>query len=163
MAVLLGYKFIGVKDTQGRFAKLHGSYVRALRNIVQVESRRLTQMLRQAAPRGETAEFWRGFKYRTKLLGKGRVSAEVYYEGKKAFLVDILEKGARKHPIVARNVSALRFYWERGPRGPGIYFYKSVRHPGVKGTRFIAKAVEQWYPTAMTHFYQRAKVVTQTV
>jgi len=32
--------------------------------------------------------------------------------------------------LQAKKGYPLRFYWEHGPYGPGIYFFWSVRHPG---------------------------------
>lgn len=40
------------------------------------------------------------------------------------------DKGARPHVIRARRAKVLRFYWERGPAGPGIYRFPKVNHPG---------------------------------
>lgn len=34
------------------------------------------------------------------------------------------------HIIFAVYAKSLRFWWENGPVGPGIYAYKWVRHPG---------------------------------
>jgi hypothetical protein len=40
----------------------------------------------------------------------------------------------------------LRFYWEKGPRGPGVYFYWSVNHPGTDPDPFIDLAIESAWP-----------------
>ena len=44
----------------------------------------------------------------------------------------------------------LKFHWERGPRGPGIYHYWAVSHPGFKGgdwlervKKFMSQSVER--------------------
>lgn len=36
----------------------------------------------------------------------------------------------------------LRFYWDRGPRGPGIYFFWAVKHPGFEGGDWADRAMK---------------------
>ena len=60
------------------------------------------------------------------------------------------DTGSKPHRIVARRARALRFFWERGPRGPGVYFYRSVHHPGTKGTGWFTKEM----PTRWLHALQ---------
>ena len=36
----------------------------------------------------------------------------------------------------------LRFYWEQGPRGPGMYFYWAVQHPGFKGGDWVERMMK---------------------
>lgn len=43
--------------------------------------------------------------------------------------------------IRPRRASALRFYWLRGPRGPGVYAYRSVR--GQPPQEWFAKPMRQ--------------------
>jgi hypothetical protein len=47
-----------------------------------------------------------------------------------------VEYGTRPHAIVARRASALRFFWRKGPAGPGTYFYRRVWHPGTRPYKF---------------------------
>lgn len=49
------------------------------------------------------------------------------------------------HIIRAVNAPMLRFWWDRGPQGPGIYHYLWVRHPGTRGQRwFASRNAERW-------------------
>ena len=32
----------------------------------------------------------------------------------------------------------LRFWWDRGPGGPDIYYFFRVNHPGTRGQRWFA-------------------------
>lgn len=48
-----------------------------------------------------------------------------------------LEKGTRPHVIVARNASALFFFWDKLGRNVS---FKSVNHPGFRGIQYAANA-----------------------
>jgi hypothetical protein len=49
-------------------------------------------------------------------------------------------EGAKDHPITARRVQLLRFYWER----EGVHFVgKKVRHPGNKGNEYLWRPLKQ--------------------
>ena len=48
------------------------------------------------------------------------------------YMLFTVPPGTRPHLIRAKRAKALRFYWEKGPRGPGIYFFRQVMHPGYK-------------------------------
>lgn len=52
-----------------------------------------------------------------------------------------VEEGTPPHDIVARNASALAFYWANGPDGPGTYFFRKIKHPGTKGVHFMRDAL----------------------
>ena len=55
-----------------------------------------------------------------------------------------VEYGTKKHPIslmeegggTSTRGKALRFFWKKGPNGPGIYFFKKVNHPGTRPYKF---------------------------
>ncbi len=51
----------------------------------------------------------------------GRISAPVIQ-------AKTTDQGSPPHPIEGRPL--LRFWWPNGPRGPRIYFYRFVNHPG---------------------------------
>lgn len=46
--------------------------------------------------------------------------------------------GARPHQIVPRNAQVLAFEWPK--RGPGVFFFKAVNHPGNKPHPFLTEA-----------------------
>jgi hypothetical protein len=55
----------------------------------------------------------------------------------------VLERGSRPHVIRARRASVLAFYWDRGPRGPGMYFYPRVHHPGTRPYNILRDGVRR--------------------
>lgn len=49
------------------------------------------------------------------------------------------------HIITAVNAPVLRFFWEDGPAGPGVYHYRFVHHPGTRGQRwFASQNADRW-------------------
>lgn len=60
-----------------------------------------------------------------------------------------LTRGTRAHEIRPKGPGyPLRFYWAKGPKGPGVYHFMRVWHPGTRGKPFIASAYRQWKPEA---------------
>ena len=53
-------------------------------------------------------------------------------------------RGTRSHVIRPVRRKALRFYWEKGQFGPGIYFFMKVNHPGTQPNRYLDRALHQW-------------------
>lgn len=53
------------------------------------------------------------------------------------------------HLIFAVFAKSLRFWWEDGPDGPGIYNYKWVRHPGTHGQHWFADKNEARFNDAL--------------
>ena len=162
MAKLLEIETVGLRDAKGRFAKIKPGLVSALRDTHREEGKAMVRSLQAYAPK-KTGEFAKGFAYMTRQTGPTGFETIIYYRGKKAFLIPILELGSRSHAIVAKRAKALRFYWERGPEGPGIYFYKSVQHPGTQPTFFISKAIGARYDPMERNFYRRVVKVTSYV
>lgn len=46
-----------------------------------------------------------------------------------------VHEGTKPHIIRARNANVLAFYWPA--KGTGMFFFKSVNHPGYKGNKFL--------------------------
>jgi hypothetical protein len=44
-------------------------------------------------------------------------------------------------PHVIQGNPTLAFNWDNGPNGPGLYFFKSVQHPGTKPVPFLARNI----------------------
>jgi hypothetical protein len=57
---------------------------------------------------------------------------------------DWTDKGAQPHPIVPVNAPFLRFFWDNGPRGAGVYSFLEVFHPGQVGTGWFSDKVLVW-------------------
>lgn len=66
--------------------------------------------------------------------------------------------GKPKYPITPKRGRALRFEWKPTKKGrreaagrgkrkqPNIFYFKKVMHPGIKGTRWLVKAVVKVLP-----------------
>lgn len=52
--------------------------------------------------------------------------------------------GTAPHEIRAVNASALRFFWENGPNGAGVYYFQHVNHPGFEGTHWFDDVADRW-------------------
>lgn len=154
---MLRMEVLGYRDVAGRYAKRTEALQGELRDMVRTEARALLEALRFYAPK-KTGKFARGLGYRTDER-PGGVTATFYAGGPHAFLLPIFIHGSKAHPIVARRAQALRFFWERGPRGPGIYYYKSVWHPGTDPNPFVAQALDSREPHFDYNLYRMARKV----
>ena len=75
----------------------------------------------------------------------------------------ILE-GTKAHPITPKGPGyPLRFFWQNGPRGAGIYHYFSVWHPGTKPNRFIGRALFRWLPGARVLLREISQSYTRVI
>lgn len=57
---------------------------------------------------------------------------------------DFTDLGTSPHPILPVNAAYLRFYWEDGPNGSGVYTFDQVFHPGNEGTSWFSDKVDLW-------------------
>lgn len=128
----------------GRYAKRSDALARNLRNKVRDLSRSMVKTLQYYAPE-DTGEFSRGIAYRTSETTRG-VQTEFYVRGEHAHLLMIIQMGSRAHWIESHGDYPLRFFWENGPNGPGIYRFKRVWHPGTIPNPFVSLAVDTMSP-----------------
>ena len=110
------------------------------RRLLREERRELQKALRDEAPKGKTGKFARSIRAMVyDDPATGMTILEAYVPPDMADLNRWIIGGTRPHRI-PRGGSAeqmakgypLRFYWENGPNGPGIYYFWSVWHPGTK-------------------------------
>ncbi len=127
----------------GRFARAEKDLLESKRGKMRFQGARLVKLLREEAPSRTGA-------FAAKIRQRAFVQAEAvgFKIGMPQPLADFITKGTRSHPIVARRAKMLRFFWDQGPKGPGIYYFFSVNHPGTKANRFIGRAVRRWKPGA---------------
>ena len=117
---------------------------------------------RDEAPR-DTGAFADGLKVRhaVQSMGSGLDQFEIRSTGPHATvgnglsLWQLITRGTQPHVIPRGGAPAqmakgypLSFYWGNGPRGPGLYHYWSVNHPGTKPNRFVDRALDRWRPEA---------------
>ncbi|MBN2005810.1 MAG: HK97 gp10 family phage protein [Anaerolineae bacterium] len=148
MAKFLALEASGYRDALGRMAKRVDALQQRKRETLRAIGRELTVALQEAAPQ-ESGELSKGIRFRTDERG-AETRLTFYVGGPHAFLLDFIRKGTRPHVIPTGGAAAqmakgypLRFYWPKGPRGPGIYFYWSVRHPGTKPNDFVQRVLDE--------------------
>jgi len=111
----------------------------------------VTDTLREATPRdsGETADAVRGSLRRN---GDGHVGTVRF--GKRAYIVNFLTRGTRRHRINPRTGRL-----ERSKRAaldiPGVGFRGSAEHPGTDANPFVAETDSKVQPE-LARIYDRA-------
>lgn len=84
-----------------------------------------------------------------RVRGQFRVDSTV---GSRMRYALVVHKGARKHRIRPKTKRMLSFYWDKAPahlvtqHGPykGKVLLYSVRHPGMRGTRYLTVPLLYW-------------------
>lgn len=149
--IALTFEAAGYRDAQGRFAKRSEGLVRQQREMVREQSRLMVATLREEAPK-KTGVFAEGIAYRTSVTSEGARSA-IYVRGEHAHLLNWIVGGTKPHEIPKGGSAAqmakgypLRFFWEKGPRGPDVYYFWSVQHPGTKPDDFTQRALDRRWP-----------------
>lgn len=59
------------------------------------------------------------------------------------------EEDTAPHLIFASASKVLRFWWDNGPGGPGIYNLRFVRHPGTHGQHWFASQNQTRWQSAL--------------
>ena len=113
---------------------------RLRRNIMRGGMRAAVAIIRKAAranaPVGRTGNLRRSIRVSTRAFRDGWVEGTVKAGGKLAYYANIVEVGAKAHPIrVTRAANALNL--------GGRALVKSVQHPGFQGRRYMERAAKQ--------------------
>jgi len=129
----------------GRMTKRTDALAETRRDLARDAGRAMIKQLKIHAPR-KTGKFAEGLFYRTYDTGD-KIEVRFYSGGEHAHLLPFLAYGTADHIIPTGGGAAqkakgypLRFFWEKGPRGPGMYAYWSVHHPGTNAHPFIGYA-----------------------
>lgn len=165
--IALRYQAEGYRDVQGRFSRRTEQLARMQRDLARDEGREMVRALREAAPE-KTGKFKEGIHYRTDVRHDG-TTVTVYVRGEHAFLLPLLTEGTRPHQIPKGGSAEqmakgypLRFYWEKGPKGAGIYHFWSVQHPGFPPQFFVARVIEQRLPHMRRNLQSVARRIAYT-
>ena len=141
-----------LRDLAGRFAVATNELAEARRPIMREQGRRFKELLQDEAPKGRTGKFARGIQFRTFVKGGGvGFTASVPQPLGKWLIHGTGLYGPKKskYPITPKGPGyPLKFFWERGPHGPGVYFFMRVMHPGIKPNPFPGRAYRRWLPGA---------------
>ena len=141
----LTFEAAGYRDTLGRFTRRTEELEKVRRDLVREGGAITVKQLKIHAPR-KTGKFAAGLFYRTYDFGD-TAEARFYAGGEHGYLLPFLAFGTADHIIPTGGSAAqkhkgypLRFFWEKGPRGAGIYSYWQVHHPGTNAHPFIGYA-----------------------
>jgi len=134
--------------TRRRVANAQRQTEEGLRQMLSRERIAMQRALREEAPKGPNGKFARSIRTLLHKDTSGRWVLEGFVPEDLAWLNAIIIKGSRPHRIPTGGAAAqmakgypLRFYWENGPNGPGIYYYWTVWHPGTKPNPYPNRAM----------------------
>jgi hypothetical protein len=132
--------------------KAHGQLDKYRRQMFTKERRTLQKELRAQAPK-KTGAFSRSIRAFTYETPDGMSHLEAHVDDRYTDLLGWIVNGTRAHEIPTGGAPAqmakgypLRFYWEHGPNGPGVYYYWRVWHPGTKPNNFPNRALRARLP-----------------
>ena len=130
------------RDLQGRFTGANSELLNVRRDLMRDEGRRMVSFAQEEAPE-RTGEFKRRIGFRS-FAEADAVGFRVHMPQP---LGTFIQEGTVRHRIpLGTGGKVLRFFWEDGPQGPGIYFFKWVDHPGTAANPFMARAYKKWRP-----------------
>ena len=140
----LSFEALGYRDAQGRITRRTEVLEQERRAMMRRAGRTMTGALKDEAPKREGL-FAAGIYYRT--YDRGHTSeVRFYVRGEHAFLLPMIVGGTKPHVIRPRGDYPLRFYWEKGPSGPGEYRFMHVNHPGTQPNAFPERAYQRVGP-----------------
>ncbi|RJX17540.1 MAG: hypothetical protein C4575_12925 [Desulforudis sp.] len=133
------------RDILGRFTKADKGLLEDKREGMRNLGRRWVAIAREEAPLGKTGKFRKSIGYRTNQSGQTVGFSTFSAKPLGRWIIE----GTPAHGIWTRRAfGVLRFFWEKGFNGPGIYFFRSVTHPGTKPNPFHERATDRWMPEA---------------
>lgn len=130
-----------LRDIAGRFAKAKDEHQRLAVEQMKFLGRTFVGLEQSEAPK-RTLKFASGIRFFPFVDGD-TVGFKAISPGP---LGDYIKFGTRPHEI--RGNPMLKFFWDTGPRGAGVYFFRSVHHPGTKPNPYHERAFEKWEPIA---------------
>jgi len=158
--IRMTFEQVGAENARQRWSDRWIALQRERRTMIETETHRLLGFVREEAPR-KTGVFAAGIRSNVTESFTRDLSATIQSFGEHSYLEPFITKGTRAHEIPTGGAAAqmakgypLRFYWEKGPRGPGIYYYWRVWHPGTKPNDFVGRALRRWRPWATRRMKQ---------
>lgn len=129
--------------------------------MMYAERRAMQKELRKEAPKrtGAFAKGIRGLAFEDPATS--RLTLEFTVSGEHAYLLPWIVSGTRPHLIPLGGSAEmlfkgypLRFWWEKGPRGPDIYRFWHVHHPGTKPDDFGGRAFATRRPHMVKNLHE---------
>jgi len=134
------------RDISGRYVKASDGLLESKRTEMRREGRRFVELAREEAPK-KTGRFADGIRFRTFIKGESVGFAVTTPQPLGRFIT----LGTKKH-FIPKDIrppgKPLAFNWAKGPKGPGMYFFYRVLHPGTKPNKFMGRAYRRWLPGA---------------
>jgi len=119
------------------FSDLKAEVVRASRQRADLATRRMTNDLKNGAPK-VTGDLARKTGVEVTSASSNRITAEARSDTPYA---EFVIQGTRPHVIRAKRGSALRFNW---PKAGGIVYFAKVNHPGNAPNPFFKQVIGRW-------------------
>lgn len=153
----------GYSDAYHKMVQRRDNTSKIAREHAREAGRTMITALRRTAPR-KTGKFAAGLFYRT-YEREGGYEIRFYAGGEHGYVLPFLLYGTADH-IIPKGGSAaqmakgypLRFFWAKGPKGPGTYRYWSVHHPGTNPSPFVGQARTEAAPLIREELRQIVKL-----
>jgi len=156
----LTFERTDIAGLSDRFGRRNRALEQSRRSVVISLGQEFEAKLRQAAPK-KTGLFAAGIQARVTEDWGEMTGLQIESTGDHAVvglgrglrhleLWTLIREGTRPHEIPRGGAAAqlatgypLSFYWENGPRGPGVYHYWRVWHPGTKPNNFVERVLSE--------------------
>ena len=119
----------------GKFAKATKELKKDRRNALRQIGQKYVSVARQEAPK-KSGKYRKSIRFRTGTQGDNIILTTSSAQPLGKWIIE----GTKAHTIVAKAGKVLAFYWKKGFKGPGMYFFRSVRHPGTKPNPYHKRA-----------------------
>ena len=123
------------RAVSGKFVRANKELKKERRVALQSIGRRYIPIAQQEAP-VKSGKFRKSLRFRTAMQGDNVVLTTSSLQPLGKWIIE----GTKRHRIVAKRAKVLAFFWLKGPSGPGMYFYRSVNHPGTKPNPYHERA-----------------------
>lgn len=127
------------RSLSGRFVKASEEVFASHREAIQELGETFTRFAREEAP-SKSGKFRRSISV-TYSNDQRTMSFRTHHSEP---LGSWIIRGTRSHVIRPVRRKALKFYWEKGWLGPGIYFFMRVNHPGTQPNPYLMRTLDRW-------------------
>jgi hypothetical protein len=158
MSPLISITLEGFRDALGRFDRWTRELERSQGDLARYVGREASAVLRQNAPYSRTPStdhLADTISARVYHASPGTFEVRISVPPRKAQVLRWIREGTPPHIIRPVRARWLRFFWQTGPRGAGIYYFKQVNHPGTAPNDFVARSRPAIQDLAFSEFRQR--------
>ena len=127
----------------GRFIKASKELKKERRGALRDIGRKYIPIARQEAP-SKSGKFRKSLRFRTGIQGDNVILTTSAAQPLGTWIIE----GTKRHVIIAKRAKVLAFFWLKGFKGPGMYFFRRVTHPGTKPNPYHERAWRRVNPYA---------------